>query len=476
MRRFLLCVGVVFAAVSLAHAQDDGPNRAVLYPAALPSPALKHRLLPDLRNQTTGNAAPVYEDAIGKLKPLQREPEEQPKWREQFSKWTGTPLRELPRDEVRKALEPYKEILDLAEKAARREYCDWDLPARLRKGGFSTLLPEVQFLREIGTLLSLRARLEIADGELTKAVRTLQTGLALAKQVGEQPTFINHLVGTAIAQLMLRQLEDFVQQPKAPNLYWALTDLPQPLIDQRKSFEGERIMMAAVFPGIGEAMADPNAGPLTKEQVEACVNFLVGMRPGINLDEIQRKVRLTKYLTEHYEEHKKVLLDHGRPKDKVDAMPHVQVGIMAEMYGYEQMVDDQAKWANEPYYQVVDRLDQLDKARKQMSKGPSILPEGSFAELGPAVTPIIRARVRLQRKVDALRCLEAIRAYAAAHEGKLPGALDEIKDVPIPLDPATGKAFAYKVSGDKATLEAPAVGRDKQTAFPQVAYEITIKR
>jgi hypothetical protein len=479
MSRFLLSLGVVVVMAALVRADNEGPIPATLHPAAMPSPALKYRLLPNLRVQTPGNAVPLYEEAMTKLKPLRRDADESANWQERFYKWTEAPLKDFPRDEVRKALEPYKEILELAAKAARREYCDWDLAKRLRKGGIATLLPEVDFLRPMGTLLALRARLEIADGNLTAAVQTLQTGLALAKQIGEQPTLVNNLVGCAIAQSMLRQVDDFVQHPKAPNLYWALTDLPQPLVDHRKSFEGERLWVYGTFPGIGESMADLDAGPITEEQVQACVKFLIGTRMGLNLietikEEGGRRLKLTKYLTDHYEENKKVLLDQGRPKDKVEKMPHVQVALLAEMNAYEQIMDEMMKWYNEPYYKIAD---QLEKWGKVLPKGTSILPEDGLNYLIPAVGKIFAARARLQRKVDILRCVEAIRAYAAAHDGKLPAALDAIQAVPIPIDAATGKAFAYKVNGDKATLEAPAVDGGKNTAsFQEVVYEITITR
>ena len=35
-----------------------------------------------------------------------------------------------------------------------------------------------------------------------------------------------------------------------------------------------------------------------------------------------------------------------------------------------------------------------------------------------------------------------------------PAKLDDIKDAPMPVDPATGKAFLYKLTDDKAMLEA----------------------
>ena len=45
--------------------------------------------------------------------------------------------------------------------------------------------------------------------------------------------------------------------------------------------------------------------------------------------------------------------------------------------------------------------------------------------------------VRRERELDSLQCIEAIRLYVAAHEGKLPPTLEAITDVPVPLDPAT---------------------------------------
>jgi hypothetical protein len=206
------------------------------------------------------------------------------------------------------------------------------------------------------------------------------------------------------------------------------------------------------------------------------VKFVIGSQQGINFKVIRRELEVTQYLNNHYEEFKKFLIDQGRPKDKVEQMPHVQVALLVEMNGYEQMMDEQIKWLGEPYYKIADRLDQLDKARKAQPKGISILPEEGLNYLVPAVGKIFAARARLQRKVDILRCVEAIRAYAAAHDGGLPATLDAIKDVPIPIDPVTGKAFAYTIKGETATLAAPAITRENKATFVEVAYEIAIKR
>jgi hypothetical protein len=74
----------------------------------------------------------------------------------------------------------------------------------------------------------------------------------------------------------------------------------------------------------------------------------------------------------------------------------------------------------------------------------------------PAMQAARNAQTRLEREIASLRVIEALRMYAAEHDGKLPNSLDDIKQVPVPNNPATGKAFLYHVDGETAILELPA--------------------
>jgi hypothetical protein len=272
---------------------------------------------------------------------------------------------------------------------------------------------------------------------------------------------------------MLRQIDDFVQQPKAPNLYWALTDLPRPLIDERKAVQAERLALYRRFPGITAAAADLNAGPLTEEHVQACVQELLRYlrRPRPSVFDLQTRSQLTRRLTDYYDDYKKVLLDQGRPKDKVEAMPHVEVALVAKFAEFDLLMDEQMKWFNEPYYKVADRMQPLDRRLREAPEGKILNPVEPMN-----LNDVHTAKALLERKINILRCLEAVRAYAAGHAGKLPASLDDVKDVPIPIDPATGKAFVYQVTGDHATLEAPPSSAEGRRYFSDLAYEITIKR
>jgi hypothetical protein len=64
------------------------------------------------------------------------------------------------------------------------------------------------------------------------------------------------------------------------------------------------------------------------------------------------------------------------------------------------------------------------------------------------------AFVRTDRRIAELRLFEALRLYADSHDGRLPQRLDDL-EVPVPIDPITGKPFEYRLDGDVARVEGP---------------------
>jgi hypothetical protein len=81
---------------------------------------------------------------------------------------------------------------------------------------------------------------------------------------------------------------------------------------------------------------------------------------------------------------------------------------------------------------------------------------------------------RLNAEVAALQCVEALRHYAASHDGQLPKQLSEITDAQVPEDPVSGKPFAYRYDESKAILEVSV----PKGASPSgsTRYEITVAR
>jgi hypothetical protein len=464
-----LALTILLIATTTAPAQDtseEEPIKLTLSPAAAASPALKYQLLPELLDQTPGNAALDYYRAFS--------PEgwftiRLPRMWEKIDKALQTPLKDFPRKDL--AWLESNHMLRQVDLAARREYVDWGMAERLRRDGFSLLLPDVQGLRQFGALLAARARLEIAEDHYDKAVYTLQTGLALAHHTGNGVILIQDLVGMSTAQLMFAQVEELIQQPGAPNLYWALTELPRPFFDLRKALQGEK---AGVYASIPE-LRTLETTRLTEKQQQKLLQILgagevlnYGQKPNWN-----NRLVGTFLVLHAYPEAKKALIAEGRTPEEVEALPALQVVLIHSWHQYQRLQDDVFKCAGLPYWEAEPQLEQNHKRFRQARRRLEGMP---FLNYLPAIQNVLASAVRVDRRIAALRCVEAIRLYAAAHDGKLPATLDTIKEVPLPIDPATGKAFQYRVSGQRATVFAPPPPREKANPYNSLHYELTFRR
>lgn len=81
---------------------------------------------------------------------------------------------------------------------------------------------------------------------------------------------------------------------------------------------------------------------------------------------------------------------------------------------------------------------------------------------------------RLDRHVAALQCVEAIRHFAAMHDGQLPENLSDISKIEVPKDVVSGKAFEYRRTSSGATLQSaiPKGGKERDA----IQYEIVLKK
>lgn len=469
-RPLALLVLVVSAASAAAQAPPPEPIKLTLPPAAEPVPALKYPLLPELSEQTPGNAILLYYRAFS------------PDWwgnvrnrevMQKVEKAAEVPIAELKNSDLRWLLD-YKALREV-DRAARRAYCDWELTERLKEDGISLLLPDVQAMREFALVLTVRARLEMAEGRLDKALYTLATGFVLARHVGDGTTLIQALVGVAVANRMLVQLEELLRQPGAPNFYWALTDLPRPFIDLRKPLQGEKLWLFASFPELRE-VDNPDLSPRQRERLLViAAAFVTDLSSDFRTWTPDAATRLATVglVAKAYPGAKRALIASGRKPEEVEALPALQVVLIEALRDYERRREEQFKWMALPYPEARPGLERADKALRESRARREGIPIAPV--ILPATRKVSAATARLDRRVAALRCVEAVRLYAAAHDGRLPAALDDVKDVPIPADPMTGQAFEYKVSGDTATISAAAPAGDAMP-YNTLVYEVTLRK
>jgi hypothetical protein len=230
MRRFAEIFVITLFFTCLACANRALPWIELTFsPAKATEAAQKYRLLPTKEEQIDANAVDLYQKAIKSL------PQDyQPK---QFSDWRSLPPDQLPVKEVESALEKLKPTLDLLSQAARSNSCNWPFikPGQAQQ----KLMDDLNKYRQFAFILDVQAKLQIAQGRYDQAVETLKTSNALANQLGNGPTLIQGLVGIAIAAVNQKRIEQWIQSDNAPDLYWALEDMPQPLVDVTKAIKIE---------------------------------------------------------------------------------------------------------------------------------------------------------------------------------------------------------------------------------------------
>jgi len=443
--------------------------KLVLHPAPAPRPALKYQLLPRLVDRRPGNAAVLYNQAPAEQTALLMEFGK--RW-PKIEKWQQVPLGDPREKELRKEWQSGFQLdgsmLATVARGARCESCDWQLPIR-EEDFYSILLPQFQQTRTYARLLRAEARIQIAEGRFDEAIHTLQTGYALARHVAQAPCLVTSLVGLANAEIMSKGVEDWVQQRGAPNLYWALTWLPRPLIDSRPGLEGE---MDSIYFYSCRNLRDLDRAKHSPEEWQKLLEKTV--------DEVRRwndafegagKSRLSAAAAlRGYPMAKQGLVTEGRPAAEVEAMPPAQAVLLYSMHTYENLRDNIFKWLAVPCPEGRAGAAEAQKnLREAVAQGREILPIA--AVILPMGENMQIASPRADRTITILRTIEAIRLYGASHEGRLPANLAEIKEVPVPADPITGQPFVYQLSGTTAILESPPISGRPQKQFG-LRYEI----
>lgn len=436
-------------------------------PAPAPVPALKYRLYPRTSERRDGNAVPIYLRFAHERSQARRE-----ELREKPEEWNKLPLAKLPLAEVKAFLGGYKYNFRQLELGARRKTADWNYT--LDAGDpIEMLLPDAQEMRMQARLLVLKARVEIVEGRLADAVRTLETGFSFAQQLNEGPCLINSLIGIACAAQCADSLLELTERPDAPNLYWALAVLPRPLIDLRKTMEFEQQLLEMQFPDLADLDR-----PRAPEHWDAT---LVRVRQEVErLAKEDRDVKPPKPGTGPADPAAKspdlpaarmYLTDVVKmPAAKVEAMPPAQILLLYLSNYYHEYRDETFKAAYLPFPQVRP----LSLAAFAHLKSVPDTEAGRLVRWFLAgVLRVSLAQVRVEQKLAAQRAIEALRMHAAA-DGHLPDGLDQVKVVPVPNDPSTGRPFEYRRDGPTATLTSRIPGEPLESTG--LRYRVTLRK
>jgi hypothetical protein len=442
-------------------------------PQGAPVPALKYRLLPLRSELKPGNAVPIYLRLVFEQSDAAR------KYRAEAPlAWNRLPVDEIPLGEARKFLQTHRHsFLRQLEVGARRRTAAWNYTIE-EPNPIGMLLPDLQTMRSYVPALVLQVRVALAEGDFSAAAHHLETGFAFSRHAAEGPTFIHSMVGIALAWQFAGTVGDFVERPGAPNLYWSLAALPRPLIDVRGPLEWEYRMVEQQIPGLGDLDRERTA-----EQWDAVLRrvrtelreLVAGLGEGSPLRKVFAKGCAPGDPAAKSPDlpaaRRFVARSKGLPAARVEAMPpaHVLLLYMAGTYQ-----EDRDNWYRAAYLPYPQANLLLAASRKWLRDQP--VTEGHTAArlFLPGLDRVLSNQIRLERNLAALRVIEALRMYAAAHDGKLPDKLGDVTEVPLPTDPGTGRPFEYRREGDTATLVSQVPGDPLRNNG--LRYRVTIRK
>ena len=220
---------------------------------------------------------------------------------------------------------------------------------------------------------------------------------------------------------MAEQLQVLAQQKGAPNLYWALTKLPQPLVDFRKGLEAESVALVFSFP----ELRDLESKSRTPDQWrDLLLKFWTGIMkltgeagPADNV--IASPEALTAISLRGYPIAKQGLVERGFSAEAVEAMPVAQVILLFTLRQFEELRDELFKWFYVPYAEGLQGAQaaekRLETARAEFIE---VLPVASL--LLPAVGNVRSAVVRADRQIAVLRIIERCASTAPATRDAYP--------------------------------------------------------
>ncbi|MEZ6136092.1 MAG: hypothetical protein R3C53_14425 [Pirellulaceae bacterium] len=447
-----------------------------LAPQAEPQPALSVVLIPHEFDLIDGNAAVQYLQAIS----FAEQTNAQNAMREFQQKnvreaqatgkniaevepyvWLKTAPADLPLEDVRKYLSYSGFQVRFLEQAVQRRHLNFDRNIQSDDNPIGYLLPEIQVMRELARLQSMRFRLAIAEGRSQDALKIFGQQLALGHHLDDEDFLVSNLVGIACASIGINDAYYLSESSAAPNMYWAIASLPQPLVSMRQSMAYEREFLFEQFKQFREVDETPQPPIYWQRFMRGITENLASAEAfGARLpqDMYYTPAGLATMVAAAYPGAKLFLVEELQmDATAVEELPIPQVVFLAIRRLYERQRDEFFKLQYIPSSQRAPFAPD-DKLRADRNKYGWVT---ALSDLFlPAVQTAMGAKERLQQQLALLQTLESLRDYLASHDGQLPQKLSDLR-LPAPQDPITQQPFAYVREEGRAKLSGAVATRIK---------------
>lgn len=440
----LLLVGSLYCVECAA--QSENRLKLVIYPQAAPTAKSSIRLLPDGTDIIEGNAAVV----------LMRQPYNEEPYVNALMKDLNALLELQPGDPKLDKLFSFYPFEEGIRRAARMRDANWEYP--LHEVPLDSIylqeLPRLG-ISIVGQGLYLRIGWQIHAREYGQALENIKAQLACARHIGQTPFLAVQSIENVSCKLAMKRLEMWCTSKDTANLYWALSMLPEPLIDTRLSWDWE----AKLVPNSLTSLAKPNwleRGSSDWKGVAKSFSKLM-------VDQMERPMSKNDAfkLQEKLEAISKIELvsKYGFDEESLTKMSGEELAMRWVIKDIESVNSDILAYVSmEPKYAIPKLMDIEQRIATQ--KAELGLPRTLHIE---NVLHFYLLPYNITRHVRELQIVESIRHHLTTHSGKLPNSLDEL-ELPAPMDPLTNKSFEYEVKDEIAILKTPDMGlRDSAT-------------
>lgn len=453
--------------------------------AAEPDPPLEYRFWPAAEHRLQTNPMPFVNRAVLLATQVNYDRDAAIEFNEELTQWFDLPLSELPLERVRAFIDRYgpQPLYELsrAENLMGLSY-DLRFDELTAAEMISTLLPELKELRTLGWLLAIRARLAVAEERWDDFVRDIRIGMRLSEIAGHSNEFlINRLVGYAIAEIMFGVIEEAMQRPGCPNLYWALTTIPaDDLFETRDALEFESIVTTRIFSGINPLPKPIIGAEAARERILRLVREAIATQDanegqitsapevmGESESEATIKARLFAgvYVATMADSSRQLLADTDQWSDRVSQLSAPEAVLRATALRFNRLRDDWVKWAILPNDVSAPYQDRI-KASLNRSTAKDDMLLSIVGNLVPAIDAAQQAGIRRHQEYNFLCTIEAIRMHVAVNR-ELPQSIDRLDPVPARRDTIARTDFGYhRRSADRATMtRAPRYPTDTETTI-----------
>lgn len=332
---------------------------------------------------------------------------------------------------------------------AHSDDTSWDHRLRDLNGTdvYAYMLDDVQHARTLARLLRLKAWYHLNRHEFDQACAAIADGYHLAAFVGQGESLIQKLIGLACVSIINDAVEQAIQIPECPSLYWALASVPQPIVETRTAVDWETHNLTQVFPAFAASLRERWTEKEATRQWSAIIQSIRELA----VDQVQESqlVLISGMLAASGNDRaRERLIAAGISADHVAEMPATQVMIadaavelrrigdrMVSGHLLPTAVSGSVRTRNDEYFQRTVAGQRLTSIAASIA-----------TLLMPAVDSAHHAEARMVMKHMRLMTIEAIRLHAFQHEGTAPPSLNALDPVPGLPDPFTGQPFEYSLT------------------------------